>query len=58
MAIKVVPVSATDIQSSIKEMEILGRCDSPFIVTYYGAYYRKDHLWLVMEFCEAGIFLA
>lgn len=51
-----VPVtgSGTDITSSIKEMEILGKCDSPFIVAYYGAYYDQDHLWLVMEFCEAG----
>ena len=54
MAIKIVPVTGTDIQSSIKEMEILGKCNSPFIVRYYGAYYKKDHLWLAMEYCAAG----
>jgi hypothetical protein len=47
MAIKIVPVTGTDIQSSIKEMEILGKCNSTFIVRYFGAYYKKDHLWQV-----------
>lgn len=56
MAIKMVPVigQGTDIASIIKEMEILGRCNSPYIVGYHGAYYDRDHLWLVMEFCQAG----
>ena len=35
-------------------MEILSACDNNYIVKYHGAYYSKDHLWLVMEFCEAG----
>lgn len=56
VAIKIVPVTGTDFKSSIKEMEILGKCKSPYVVTYYGAYYKKDHLWLVMEYCEAGSF--
>ena len=55
MAIKIVPITGTDIQSSIKEMEILGQCDSQYVVKYFGAYYKKDHLWLVMEYCAAGI---
>lgn len=54
VAIKIVPVTGSDIKSSIKEMEILGKCHSPYIVTYYGAYYKKDNLWFVMEYCEAG----
>lgn len=54
VAIKIVPVTGTDFKSSIKEMEILGKCKSPYVVKYHGAYYKKDHLWLVMQYCEAG----
>jgi hypothetical protein len=56
VAIKIVPVTGTDFKSSIKEMEILGKCKSPYVVKYHGAYYKKDHLWLVMQYCEAGDF--
>ena len=54
VAIKIVPMIGADIRSSIKEMEILGKCKSPYVVKYYGAYYKTEHLWLVMEYCEAG----
>jgi serine/threonine protein kinase len=56
VAIKLVPLTGggTDIISLFKEMEILGECKSPYVVSYYGAYYKRDHLWLVLEYCEAG----
>jgi serine/threonine kinase 3 len=54
IAIKIIPITGIDVRSSIKEMEILGKCKSPYIVTYHGAYYKRDHLWLVMEYCDAG----
>lgn len=54
VAIKIIPVLECDIKSIIQEMEILSQCDNPHVVKYFGAYYNKDHLWLVMEYCEAG----
>ena len=50
LAIKQVPVD-TDLQEIIKEISIMQQCDSPFIVKYYGSYFKNTDLWVsqVME---------
>ncbi|XP_060553177.1 serine/threonine-protein kinase 3-like isoform X4 [Ruditapes philippinarum] len=53
LAIKQVPVD-TDLQEIIKEISIMQQCDSPFIVKYYGSYFKNTDLWIVMEYCGAG----
>nr|XP_023013766.1 serine/threonine-protein kinase hippo-like [Leptinotarsa decemlineata] len=53
LAIKQVPVD-TDLQEIIKEISIMQQCDSPFVVKYYGSYFKNTDLWIVMEFCGAG----
>ncbi|WAR16267.1 STK3-like protein [Mya arenaria] len=39
-----VPVD-TDLQEIIKEISIMQQCDSPFIVKYYGSYFKNTDLW-------------
>ncbi len=53
MAIKIVPFDA-DIDEIMKEIAILKKCDSLYIVTYYGSYIKDTDLWIVMEYCGAG----
>ena len=53
VAIKVVPISS-DIESLRKEIAILKQCKCPHIVRYFGSYLKDDHLWLVLEYCNAG----
>jgi serine/threonine protein kinase len=41
------------------EIDILSRCDSPYIVGYFECYIRPPtnkpgEMWIVMEFCEGG----
>lgn len=45
LAIKQVPVD-TDLQEIIKEISIMQQCDSPFIVKYYGSYFKNSDLWV------------
>lgn len=37
-----------------KEIDILKRCDSPYVVRYYGSFQKDGDLWIVMELCAAG----
>nr|CAD7445437.1 unnamed protein product [Timema bartmani] len=53
LAIKQVPVDS-DLQEIIKEISIMQQCDSPWIVKYYGSYFKNTDLWIVMEYCGAG----
>ncbi|XP_066149196.1 serine/threonine-protein kinase 3-like isoform X1 [Euwallacea fornicatus] len=53
LAIKQVPVD-TDLQEIIKEISIMQQCDSPYVVKYYGSYFKNTDLWIVMEYCSAG----
>lgn len=45
LAIKQVPVD-TDLGEIIKEISIMQQCDSPFIVKYYGSYFKNTDLWV------------
>ncbi|ESO06458.1 hypothetical protein HELRODRAFT_64347, partial [Helobdella robusta] len=53
LAIKQVPVD-TDLQEIIKEISIMQQCDSPYIVKYYGSYFKNSDLLIVMEYCGGG----
>lgn len=52
-AVKIVETSG-EIDSLKKEIKILKECESEYIVRYFGSYYNKNYLWLIMEFCAAG----
>jgi len=45
LAIKQVPVD-TDLQEIIKEISIMQQCDSPWVVKYYGSYFKNTDLWV------------
>lgn len=53
VAIKQVPLD-TDLQEIIKEISIMQQCDSPYVVRYYGSYFKNTDLWIIMEYCGAG----
>jgi serine/threonine protein kinase len=48
LAIKQVPVD-TDLQDIIKEISIMQQCDSPYVVKYYGSYFKNTDLWVRCE---------
>jgi serine/threonine protein kinase len=33
---------------------ILKECRCPYIISYYGSYFKEDALWLIIEYCSAG----
>lgn len=53
VAIKQVPLD-TDLHEIIKEISIMQQCDSPYVVKYYGSYFKNTDLWIIMEYCGAG----
>ena len=40
-----VPVD-TDFQEIVKEISIMQQCDSPYVVKYYGSYFKNTDLWV------------
>ncbi len=53
VAVKKIPVSQ-DHESLKKEIQILKKCKSPYIVQYYGSYMKDNDLWLILEYCNPG----
>ena len=53
LVIKQLPVD-TDRQDIIKDIFIMKQCVSPYIVRYYGSFFKNTDLWIVMEYCGAG----
>ncbi|CEO99960.1 non-specific serine/threonine protein kinase [Plasmodiophora brassicae] len=53
VAVKVIPVE-NDLTDLMKEIAILERCCSAYIVQYKGSFRRENEIWIVMEFCCAG----
>ena len=45
LAIKQVPVD-TDLQEIIKDISIMQECDSPYVVKFYGSYFKFSNLWV------------
>jgi len=52
-AIKRVPVE-NDLEEILNEIKIMKQCRSPYIISYYGSYFKDSELWIVMEYCGAG----
>ena len=53
LAIKQVSMD-TDLQDIIKEITMMQNCDCPQVVKYYGSYFKKPELWIIMEYCGGG----
>jgi Protein kinase domain len=62
VAVKVIPngSNSSDEEKVKGEIEILSRCDSPYIVGYFECFIRPapanrpGEMWIVMEYCEGG----
>ncbi|KAI9596073.1 kinase-like domain-containing protein [Syncephalis fuscata] len=56
MAKKSVPAdpNPTVQRQIIRELRALRRCNSPYIVSFYGAYIEDDDIAICMEYCEGG----
>jgi len=52
-AVKRVPVE-NDLDEILNEIKIMKQCRSPYIISYYGSYFKDSELWIVMEYCGAG----
>jgi len=50
LAIKQVPVDS-DLQEIIKEISIMQQCDSPYVVKYFGSYFKNADLWVCGVCC-------
>lgn len=53
VAIKKVGID-NDLEDIMKEIDFMKGCRSPYIVRYFGSYFKDNELWIVMEFCGAG----
>ncbi len=55
VAVKVLPWGPNEISSDMrKELRLLQRCASPYIVRALGAFSKPKELWIAMELCELG----
>eukprot|EP01097_Dermamoeba_algensis_P007595 TRINITY_DN4834_c0_g1_i1.p1 TRINITY_DN4834_c0_g1~~TRINITY_DN4834_c0_g1_i1.p1 ORF type:complete len:429 (-),score=53.48 TRINITY_DN4834_c0_g1_i1:425-1711(-) len=53
LAIKKVPID-NDLEDLNKEINFMKTMSSPYIVNYFGSYYKDNELWIIMEFCGIG----
>eukprot|EP00542_Grammatophora_oceanica_P020865 CAMPEP_0194051110 /NCGR_PEP_ID=MMETSP0009_2-20130614/38628_1 /TAXON_ID=210454 /ORGANISM="Grammatophora oceanica, Strain CCMP 410" /LENGTH=549 /DNA_ID=CAMNT_0038698047 /DNA_START=80 /DNA_END=1729 /DNA_ORIENTATION=+ len=54
VAVKIISNGPESENDKIKsEIDILSRCDSPYIVGYFECF-LKPEMWIIMEFCEGG----
>ncbi|KAL9652757.1 hypothetical protein ABK040_010790 [Willaertia magna] len=55
VAIKKIEIqSTTKLETLENELAMMESCKHPSIVSYYGAYQHKQHLWICMEMMEGG----
>ena len=43
-----------ELESLKREISIMEKCHSDYIVRYYGSTFQENVLWLIMEYCAAG----
>eukprot|EP01122_Echinamoeba_exundans_P000300 TRINITY_DN10274_c0_g1_i1.p1 TRINITY_DN10274_c0_g1~~TRINITY_DN10274_c0_g1_i1.p1 ORF type:complete len:684 (+),score=171.91 TRINITY_DN10274_c0_g1_i1:66-2117(+) len=55
LAIKIIINTTKQMQESIqKEVEILKKCRSPWVVSYYGTCIKGTEVWILMDYCGLG----
>ena len=58
VAVKVLPWALNEVSSELKkELKLLQRCNSAYIVRAFGAFAKPKELWIVMEYCDLGSLL-
>ena len=49
------PWAPNEVSSELKkELKLLQRCDSPYIVRAHGSFPKPKELWIVIEYCDLG----
>ncbi|OLY80251.1 Dual specificity protein kinase FUZ7 [Smittium mucronatum] len=56
MAMKVVRIELSVRQQILKELQILYECNSPFIVSFYGAFPQGNFIKICLEYMDLGSF--
>lgn len=50
VAVKLIPICEEDeeeeLRKIVKEIDLLKQCDSPYVTTYYGSYFKSKRLWV------------
>lgn len=56
VALKVIPCEGSEgeLLTLRREIDILRKCNSPYVVEYLGSYRRDGDLWICMSLCSAG----
>jgi serine/threonine protein kinase len=59
VAVKIIPTNDDEFDKIKSEIEILSRCDSPYVVGYFECFIKSipnkpSEMWIVMEYCEGG----
>ena len=58
VAVKVLPWAPHEVSSDLKkELKMLQRCNSAYIVRAFGAFAKPKELWICMEYCDLGSLL-
>ena len=58
VAVKVLPFAPHEVSNDLKkELKLLQRCNSAYIVRAYGAFAKPKELWICMEYCDLGSLL-
>mmetsp|Transcript_23807 Transcript_23807/g.52049 ORF Transcript_23807/g.52049 Transcript_23807/m.52049 type:complete len:526 (-) Transcript_23807:446-2023(-) len=58
VAVKVLPWAPNEVSSDLKkELRLLQKCDSDYIVRAHGMFLKPRELWIVMELCDLGSLL-
>jgi serine/threonine protein kinase len=56
LALKIIKMSASKSKQDeiMREIDVLKRCSSTYIVQYYGCFFTPSSLHILMDFCEMG----
>ena len=56
VALKIIPIETDNTKELFREIRILRKCNSKYIVNYLGSFRNKKHneIWISMEYCGGG----
>eukprot|EP01084_Bolivina_argentea_P024457 45566_1 len=57
VALKVMNFNPNDCKDLLSEIDILQKCNSPYIVNFKDTFHKDNNIWLAMEYCDGGSIL-
>eukprot|EP01083_Nonionella_stella_P293435 997897_1 len=55
--LKVMNFNPNDCKDLLSEIDILQKCNSPYIVNFKDTFHKDNNIWLAMEYCDGGSIL-